>query len=305
MTEMNNLKLLLKDISDIEVEIRKDLSRYSTMKVKSFGNLITIKSVNALKSVVKKLSDNDMTYHLLGLGANQLLNEEIKRPIIHLDFSYDKTIFDSYHDSYILPASIKLSTLTSHASKFGNKRWEVITGIPATLGGAVFMNAGTGLGWINEIVKRVWYIDKEGTEHIYEVDESSFSYRQNNFLRPGDVIYQVELVSHGQDPELGKKIRDYLLVRNKTQPLREKTCGSVFKNITNKERTCTAGRFVDILNLKGLQVGGVRVSNLHGNFMENFNEASASDVKELIKLVQDELLLQYGLRFEPEVRIDN
>lgn len=305
MTEMNNLNDILKDISDIEIELDKDLSRYSTMRVKSIGDMITVKSVIALKEVVSTLTKKDFKYHLLGLGANQLLNERIDLPIIHLDFSYDKSIFDDYHESYILPASIKLSTLTAHASKNGNMKWEVITGIPATLGGAIFMNAGTGLGWISEIVKRVWFIDKEGVEHIHDVNEDSFSYRQNNFLGPGDVVYQVELISHGQDQELGKKIRDYLLVRNKTQPLREKTCGSVFKNITNKERTCTAGRFVDILNLKGLQVGGVRVSNLHGNFMENFQEATASDVKELIKLVQDELLLQYGLKFEPEVRIDN
>lgn len=302
MVKLNNL---LKDIEDISIEIGKDLSKFSTMRLKSYGDYITVKNLNSLKKVVSLLTNENIEYMLLGLGANQVLNERISRPIISLDFDYDRTVLDSYRENYILPASVKLSSLTSHASKFGNKGWEVITGIPATLGGAVFMNAGTGLGWISEIIKTVWFIDKDGNEHTHEVNENSFSYRQNNFLNQGDIVYKVELISRGVDHKLGEIIRNYLLMRNKAQPLREKTCGSVFKNITCNGRTCTAGQFVDILNLKGLQVGDVRVSNLHGNFMENFNEATASDVKKLIKIVQDELYLNYGLKYEPEVRIDN
>ncbi|POB13135.1 MULTISPECIES: UDP-N-acetylmuramate dehydrogenase [Pseudomonadati] len=301
---MNKIEDILSNIQNIEVEIDKDLSKYSTMRLQSKGDLITVKDLVALKEVVRTLTSKNITYMLLGLGANQLLNERIVNPIINLDFDYDRAIFNQYRESYILPASVKLSSLTSHASKFGNKGWEVITGIPATLGGAVFMNAGTGLGWISEIIACVWYIDKEGNEYLHEVTKDSFSYRQNNFLKPGDVVYKVELVANGQDKYLGEKIRNYLLMRNKSQPLKEKTCGSVFKNIVGDKRTCTAGQFIDILNLKGLQVGDVRVSNLHGNFMENFDKATASDVKELIKIVQDELYLNYGLKFEPEVRID-
>ncbi|MGI4991313.1 UDP-N-acetylmuramate dehydrogenase [Halobacteriovorax sp. GFR7] len=301
---MNKIKELLANIPNIEVEVDKDLSKYSTMRLQSKGDFISVKDLDGLKAVVSTLSENNLNYMVLGLGANQLLNERIEHPIINLDFDYDRHIFNQYHESYILPASVKLSSLTAHASKFGNMRWEVITGIPATLGGAVFMNAGTGLGWISEIVSRIWYIDKQGNEFLHETTEDSFSYRQNNFLRPGDIVYQVELVSKGQDKNLGEKIRNYLLMRNKSQPLKEKTCGSVFKNIVGDKRTCTAGQFIDILNLKGLQVGDVRVSNLHGNFMENFDKATASDVKELIKIVQEELYLNYGLKFEPEVRID-
>ncbi len=302
---MSKLKELLNDIEAVEVEEGKDLSKYSTMRLASSGDFISIKNLKALKSVVKLLTENNIEYMLLGLGANQVLNEEISKPIINLNFDFDRTLLEEYRENYILPASVKLSSLTAHASKFGNKRWEVITGIPATLGGAVFMNAGTGLGWISEIIKRVWYIDKYGNEYVKDTDESSFSYRQNNFLSSGDIVYQVELISHGQDPKLAETIRNYLLTRNRTQPLKEKTCGSVFKNISKDGRACTAGQFIDILNLKGLQIGDVRVSNLHGNFMENFSNATASDVKSLIKLVQDELYLQYGLKFEPEVRIDN
>ncbi|MFG1505477.1 UDP-N-acetylmuramate dehydrogenase [Halobacteriovorax sp. ZH5_bin.2] len=301
---MNKIKELLANIPNIEIEIDKDLSKYSTMRLQSKGDFISVKDLDGLKEVARTLTENNLNYMVLGLGANQLLNERIEHPIINLDFDYDRRILNQYRESYILPASVKLSSLTSHAYKFGNMRWEVITGIPATLGGAVFMNAGTGLGWISEIINRVWYIDKEGNEYLHEATESSFSYRQNNFLKPGDIVYQVELVSKGQDENLGEKIRNYLLMRNKSQPLKEKTCGSVFKNIVGDKRTCTAGQFIDILNLKGLQVGDVRVSNLHGNFMENFDKATARDVKELIKIVQEELYLNYGLKFEPEVRID-
>lgn len=129
-------------------------------------------------------------------------------PYLQLDFDFDRTILDNSQDEYVFPASISLATLTSHANKFGLKGWEVFTGIPASLGGAIFMNAGTNLGEIGSIMKEVNIVTKHGEEKLIKIDRHSFTYRHNHFVEPGDVIYQARLVHFGIDEAISK-MRDY------------------------------------------------------------------------------------------------
>ena len=250
---------------NLEVEIQKDLSKFSTMRLKSVGNLITIKNVVTLKQVLALLTKNKMNWRTLGWGANILLPETSEVPYLHLDFDYDRTIFDEPRAEYLLPASVSLATLTSHANKFGLKGWEVFTGIPASLGGATYMNAGTNLGEIGNVITEVFLINKFGEEKIVKINSTSFSYRHNHFVDDGDVIYQIRLKHFGQDEAISKKIKEYLEMRNRTQPLKEWTCGCIFKNYENNERgvTCRAGLFIDIMGLKGLTYKNLQVSLKH------------------------------------------
>jgi UDP-N-acetylmuramate dehydrogenase len=204
---------------------------------------------------------------------------------------------------YLFPASISLATLTAHANKFGLSGWEVFTGIPASLGGAVYMNAGTNLGEIGSVVSEVYIVNKFGEERREIVDQNSFNYRRNNFINEGDVIYQVRLKHFGQDEKISRKIREYLEMRTRTQPLKEWTCGCVFKNYENIDRgeTCRAGLFIDIMGLKGLTYKNLQVSLKHANFMENKGDSSYEDVLSLINILKTELKLQYGISFETEV----
>lgn len=293
---------LLAGVNDVEVELNKDLSKFSTMRLRAVGDLITVNSIDGLKEVLIKLGEKGIRFIVIGMGANQLLKRESELPYLMLKFPFDKSNLDNVQEKYILPASVRLSTLTSHASKFGLKGWEVFTGVPASIGGAVFMNAGTGLGEIGELVTKVWTMNSKGESHCHEVVAGSFSYRKNNFVEPGEVIYQVEMEHKGLDKEVTEVIRNYLARRNATQPMKEKTCGCVFKNSEFKGLPCPAGKFVDILGIKGLQVGGIRVSETHGNFMENFDDASFDDVITLINIVKREMKLQFGVDFELEVK---
>ena len=296
------LKELLLQIPDCEYEEEKDLSLFSTMRLKAHGDLITVKSKDALVLVQQLLSKKKISPLILGMGANQLLCEKSRVPYLRLDFSFDKNYLSKARDLYLLPASIRLSVLSSHAVKFGLKGWENFTGIPATLGGAVFMNAGTNLGEIGDLIKKVYIIDATGEEKIVEVDENSFSYRKNNFLNTGDVVYQVEMKHLGIDPAASQKIKDYLDLRNRSQPLKEFTCGCVFKNMSKDSLTCRAGLFIDILGLKGLMLNTLVVSPKHANFIENRGNATRKEVLKLIELIKNELYLQYGIMFDTEVK---
>ena len=288
---------------DVEIEIDKDLKKYSTMRLDARGDLITVKSVDGLKAALKALTKNNIEYRALGWGANVLLPVTATLPYIQLDFEFDRSVFESPKDEYILPGSVSLATLTSHANKFGLKGWEVFTGIPASLGGAIFMNAGTNLGEIGSIIKEVKLITKNGEEKSVIIDKNSFSYRQNHFVDSGDIIYEARLIHFGLDEAISKKIREYLDMRNRTQPLKEWTCGCIFKNHHDRLRdvTCRAGLFIDIMGLKGLTIKNLKISPKHANFMENSGESSYEDVMQMITVLQKELKLQFGVSFETEV----
>lgn len=300
-----NLINSFKNFEDIEVELGKDLSKFSTMRLAATGDVVTVRSVNALKVTLKKFSDSKQEFLVLGLGANQLLKSKSSIPYLMLKLEKNETELceDKVKDSYIINASVRLSTLTSFASKMGLRGWEVFTGVPATLGGAIYMNAGTGLGEIAQVVSRVWLINSEGEERVQTIDQTSFSYRRNNFVKKGEVIFKAELIHRGVDLKLKDEIREYLTKRNNSQPMNEWTCGCVFKNSQFEKMTCPAGKYIDILGIKGLQIKGIRVSEKHGNFMENFSEATYEDVDSLIRIVQEELYLQFGVKFELEVKV--
>lgn len=304
MNQEAKLEKIIDSISGAELEKNKDLRKFTTMRLKAVGDLITVSSVDALKEVLINLKNNEIEFIVLGMGANQLLKEKSDLPYLMLKLPFDKSILEKVSEKYIFPASVRLSVLTSHASKNSLKGWEVFTGIPATLGGATFMNAGTGLGEIGSLISRVWVMNTFGETKVIETDEKSFSYRKNNFLNSGEVIYQVEMFHNGIDKGVTEVIRKYLAARNASQPMSEWTCGCVFKNSKFKGLPCPAGKFIDIIGLKGLQVGGIRISGKHGNFMENFNDATFQDVQDLIALVRKETKMQFGVEFELEVKAE-
>lgn len=299
-------RMQLKDFlnhPDVLVEFNKDLKKFSTMRLDAIGDLITVTSKEGLKFAVSQLTKNNYQYRVLGWGANVLLPKESHVPYLQLDFKFDRSLLEMAQKEYVLPGSVSLATLTSHANKFGLKGWEVFTGIPATLGGAIFMNAGTNLGEIGSVVSEVKIITKNGEEKIIKINNQSFSYRHNHFVDEGDVIYEATLVHHGEDPAISKKIKEYLEMRTKTQPLKEWTCGCIFKNTKDEmnDLVFRAGLFIDITGLKGLTVGNLRISPKHANFMENSGESSSEDVLNMIAMIQNELKLQTGVSFETEV----
>tara|TARA_Y100000590_G_scaffold469529_1_gene657956 strand:+ start:409859 stop:410770 length:912 start_codon:yes stop_codon:yes gene_type:complete len=302
--ENSKLSDLISKIGDVELEESKDLTKYSTMRLVAIGDLITVKSLAALKQLLPKLKDNKINYRVIGWGANQLLPKTSVIPYLMLNFPFEKSYLDEVRNEYILPASVSLSVLSSHAVKNGLKGWEVFTGIPASLGGAIFMNAGTNLGEICNIVNEVYLIDSKGHERTVIVDKNSFSYRKNHFLDEGDVITGAKLTHHGQSPDITTQIKEYLALRNRTQPLKESTCGCIFKNDKKSNKVCPAGMFIDIIGMKGFTNKRIQISPKHANFMVNTGGANFEDICETIAIVQKELKLQYGVDFETEVKLN-
>lgn len=292
---------LLQAMEGVDLLIDTDLSKFSTMRLMSQGYIAIVQSKDALRDLLIFLHQEKLPYQAIGWGANTILPQKMKQLLIKLDFSWSKEMLSEFKESYRLPASFPLNQLTSAARRFNFKGWEVFTGIPASLGGAVFMNAGTSLGEIGSLVKKVWVIDPKGNEKEYVMNEKSFSYRKNHFLKDGEIIVEIELSHFGEDKEVSTTIVNYLKMRTETQPLNEKTCGCMFKNTQGQIPT---GKGIDELGLKGKRIGNLRVSPIHGNFMENLGGASEEDVKNLVQYIQEEFEKHYGFKPQLEVKID-
>ncbi len=294
-----NLAQSLDSVSGLECRWDTDLTNFSTFRMRSQGDLIIVKTEAALAVLLRTLKSAARSWRMLGWGANQVLAPQESDLLIQLDFTHDSEILSVARDEYDLPASVGLNLLTTHAIKFGTKGWEALTGIPASLGGAIFMNAGTALGEIGAIVKRVRLMNSDGLIREEIITPQSFKYRKNTFVQKDEVIIGAVLFHHGLDVSLPDKIRKYQEYRRQTQPLATKNCGCVFKNAAPARQ---AGRLIDLTGLKGLTVGALRVSHKHANFMENAGGAAATDFLEITRLINQQMNLHWGVAFELEVK---
>lgn len=295
-----NLYEIIPTISGLELTQNADLTRYTTMRLASKGDLIEVTSVSALQKLLPLLNQNKKEYLVLGWGANQILPAINEKIILHLNFPFDSSYLDQVRDEYHFPASLGINHLTAHAVKFGLKGWEVFTGIPASLGGAIYMNAGTNLGEIGALISQVSLITPMGELRDEIIIPGSFSYRKNHFVKAGEVIIEARMKHLGINPEVGPKIKEYLEYRKKSQPLATRNCGCVFKNPLKE---IPAGKLIDLLGLKGLQVGDLRVSPKHGNFMENLGNANYDQFQSLLDIIKFQTDHFYGIEFELEVKI--
>jgi UDP-N-acetylmuramate dehydrogenase len=296
----------LKTLKDIEVFEDVDLTNYSTIKLKSKGSIVIIKSIEAVEKVIPLIKNHNHQIQVIGLGANTFLRESMEKVLIKLDFQFDIKDLEVDADEYVLPANVLLSQMTRSAIKNGHVGWEGLTGIPATLGGAITMNAGTALGETKDIIKSVKILRYKGTIEDLAVGKDDFSYRKNKFLSDGDIILSAVVNAARKDDSIPKKIKDYYEYRKKTQPLSAKTCGCLFKNMTiqNKKSSmlCRAGQFLDVAGLRGFRFGNLRMSPVHANFLENIGGATYSDIINFVKILQNEIEFEYGMEFDLEVR---
>lgn len=291
---------LLSEIEDVEFLENVNLSKFTTIKLGKVGSIAICRSETALMKAIEIITKENLKYHFVGWGSNQVLLNTIGTIFLKLDFENEQAEFNSQKELYSFTASTPLLKLTSMAMKFGLTGWEVFTGIPASFGGAIYMNAGTALGEIGDLITEVRVLKTSGEIVTYICNEDSFSYRKNNFIQPGEAILGGKIKHNGIDLSLKKTIKEYLEYRKKTQPLASKNCGSVFKNYDSQNN---AGATLDRLGFKGYSLGDLRVSKKHANFIENTGNATSEQFKDLVERLGRAMEEQTGLKFELEVKI--
>lgn len=196
-------------------------------------------------------------------------------------------------------AGVSLRHLVRWSVEEGIGGFEPLAGIPGTVGGALTMNAGAWGFEIGERILELEALSPEGEVHRYRGEDLSFGYRTLR-LPPGSIVLGAMLEGENRSPEQVKaRVAELHRRRRGTQPIREPSAGSVFKNPPGR----SAGQLIESCGLKGVRVGDAEISRTHANFIVNLGKASAGQVVTLMGMIQERVREEYGLELEPEVKI--
>lgn len=250
-----------------------------------------------IAELINYAKEKDIPYFVMGNGSNILVSDKGIRGLV-IKISGNFSEYEISGNIIRAESGALLSTLAKAAQKAGLSGMEFAGGIPGTLGGAVYMNAGAYGGEMSGIVKSVTYL-KSG--EIKKIDNGfGFGYRKSIFADLGAVVLEAELeLTKGNPEEIKAKMEDYKIRRTEKQPLNLPSAGSVFK----RPEGHFAGRLIEDAGLKGFRIGGAEVSEKHAGFIVNTGGATADDVLALIKYIQKTVKEKFNVELETEVKI--
>jgi len=246
-----------------------------------------------MKWLIRFLKSKRIKYFIIGKGTNIIFSDNgYKGVVIDTKRCFNEIKIE--RDRIFVGSGVDLLTLINKSAKAGLSCLENLAGIPGTIGGAVWMNAGAFGTEIKDCVERVSYINEFGQELT---EKSHFSYRLSSFKK-GDVITNAEFRFEKKEAaKILKRIENVQKKRCEKQPLESLSAGSIFKNPQN----AYAGEIIDRLKMRGMCVGDAIVSQKHANFIVNKKNASCKDVRTLIDIIRDRVRKAERIELELEV----
>ena len=260
---------------------------------------VTTDSVDDLRYALSVIRAFGAKWMILGNGSNVLFKDSgYDGVVIKLGKDFSGVAVDGC--KVYAGAAALLSFVSKLAASKGLTGLEFASGIPGSLGGGVYMNAGAYGGSISDCIVSVIAVTPDGEIYKYEKDELELSYRHSRFMDSGEIIIDAEFELKEGDPEaIQETMADLARRRKEKQPLSFPSAGSFFK----RPEGYFAAALIDQAGLKGLSVGDAQVSELHAGFIVNKGNATASEVLELASEVSRTVKEKYGVELEPEVRI--
>ena len=275
------------------------MSEYTTFKTGGSAALLAEPGdEKALSLLLAKCAEEKIEPYIIGNGSNLLVDDAgIDSVVIKIgDGLSDIRLIDD--TTVECGAGLSLSRLCRFALEKGLSGMEFAFGIPGSCGGAVFMNAGAYGGEMTDVLVSCRHLDGKGNPGEFTVEEMNLGYRKSVYRENGFVVTSLRVkLQKGDKEEIRAKMEDFLGRRKSKQPLELPSAGSTFK----RPEGHFAGALIEQCGLKGLSVGGARVSEKHAGFIVNSGGATSSDVLELIKLVQQKVYDETGILLEPEV----
>ncbi len=275
------------------------LKKYTSFKIGGPAELLIIpEDYRELKKLIRYLYQKDLQYVILGNGSNLLINDEgISGIVIKLPQKNVKIVFED--DILRASANVLLPILADKALEKGLSGLEFAAGLPATLGGAIVMNAGLGdLTSIGDLIISITTLLPSGETKVYHKNDLGFSYRTSPFQNSTQIILEAVLELSPEDREkIKSRINNLLSNRRVSQPLKWPNAGCIFKNPSQH----SAGKLIDQAGAKGLRVGDAQVSTKHANFIINLGAATAEDVLELITKVEELVYNKFKIKLKREV----
>lgn len=291
----------LAEILGCEARKYEPLSKHTTFKIGGVADTyVKVTSLSKLSTILKECRESDIDYMIIGNGSNILASDDGYRGVvIRLDGDFRKiALVDD--DTIYCGAGATLAALCKFALNNGLSGLEFAWGIPGSVGGAVFMNAGAYGGEMKDVVYSVNHLTKNGEPGRTEKDDLQFGYRASVYRQNNAIITGATLKLRKDNPEdIRARMDDYLGRRSSKQPLEYPSAGSVFK----RPEGAYAGALIEQCGLKGHSHGGAQVSEKHAGFIINKANANANDVKSLIREVQTKVYDETGYNLECELII--
>lgn len=298
-----NLEALLKicESRQIVCHTEEPMAKHTTFRIGGpCRALVEINSTDDCIAISELLKKQEIPYHVIGRGSNLLVPDEGYDGVVLL--YTDETVNVLGNGQIYAAAGASLKKLCVTAQAEGLSGLEFAYGIPGTVGGGVFMNAGAYDGELSNVLKTVYALDSQAKVCIFDAKDLALSYRHSAFMdeRREDIILGAEVQLTAGDPaEIKTKMDDFLRRRQEKQPLEYPSAGSTFK----RPKGSFASKLIDECGLRGKSVGGAQVSEKHAGFVINRGGATFADVMELCRQVREIVQKETGfvLEMEPEI----
>ena len=302
MTELTDFQRKLSAfLPKIELKTNEPMSLHTSFRIGGGAEVMAFpKNQEELAELLKVSALLDCKTAILGAGTNVLAPDEgISGLVICLKDCLDG--MEQMDETTIrVMAGVTMSRAAVFAANLGLAGLEFAHGIPGSVGGGVYMNAGAYGGEICQVCTQVEAMDPAGNIRILSGEEMQFSYRHSILEENDDIVISADFRLTKDDPDaIRGRMKELIGKRSASQPLDLPSAGSAFKRPVGGY----AAALIDQAGLKGFQVGGAAISTKHAGFAVNVGGATAEDVKSLLRQVSDKVFQESGIRLEPEVRI--
>lgn len=282
----------------VEVRVNEPLASHTTFQIGGPCDVMVFpETAEALADVIRACTEEDQPFFVLGKGSNVLVSDQGIRGVVIATERLQRLVVDG--TTVTASAGLSLINVSKACAELGLTGLEFASGIPGSIGGAAYMNAGAYDGEMKDVITSVTVLDEGGLIRDIPAEEMRFSYRHSRLKDEPLVCLAVTMqLQHGDKAEILAKVADLSERRSSKQPLEMASAGSTFKRPVGHY----AGPLIIDAGLQGYHIGGAQVSTKHAGFLVNTGGATADDVIRLIHTVQAAVLRKFGVRLETEVR---
>jgi UDP-N-acetylmuramate dehydrogenase len=288
--------------------VREDdaVARYSTYRIGGPATVLLPAASEDVGAALALAHESGTPWFAVGLGSNILLPDEgLDALVIRLGKGLDALRRDG--DAWTVGAGLPAPLAARRTAEAGFAGLHIFVGVPGTVGGGVYMNAGCHGGDWSEVVQRVTLVDQTGRDSVLERREIPFTYRRSG-LEGRIVVEATVRLRPEEQGKLDEAVAEMFEWRQRGTPFNQPCCGSVFKNPAGpswkkEDGPRTAGQLIEAAGLKGFSIGGAQVSPMHANYFVNTGGATAADVRRLIEHAQKLVQEKFGVGLEPEVKL--
>ena len=292
-------KEIKQQFPEMIVKENEKLSHYTYTKTGGPADVLVFpKSKDEVAAVVSWVNEKQVPLTVLGNSSNVIIKDGGVRGIVMILTEMDH--MEVKRHRLTVQSGARLIDASRMALAEQLSGLEFACGIPGSVGGAVYMNAGAYDGEVEEVIESVVVITREGKIKTYSKDELEFSYRHSKLQETNEIVLEVVFeLEKGKHEAIKARMDELTALRESKQPLEYPSCGSVFKRPTGY----FTGKLIQEAGLQGLTWGGAQVSMKHAGFIVNINQATATDYIELIAHIKKVIMEHYGVPLETEVRI--